>query len=327
MVGYHASWTPHQQVPLDIKVSVDNRALGAFINKCVGIQRSFSGGVFLGELREAIALLRKPAQALRRGFTDYYKAATSRSAREARKYGLSLGAVNRKSPRKLRSSIDKVLSATYLEGVFGWLPLYSDVLSAADALTSYYPNDSETVQVTVEDPYAYISSEMGVTRGSIRYNYRVYEVGQYSCRYKGAVWIVPPYLSSAGNMSRWGFDPIRDFVPTLWELIPYSFLVDYFTNIGDIVQSATFLRSNVAWWCKTSRDTSLKQPRDFRIRPSSALYKLTSSQPEGWGFETKLIGRSKPTTTIPSLEFTLPGNTRAWLNIAALADIRRPVKR
>lgn len=29
---------------------------------------------------------------------------------------------------------------------------------------------------------------------------------------------------------------LRDWVPTLWNCIPYSFVIDYFTNVGDVVE-------------------------------------------------------------------------------------------
>jgi hypothetical protein len=317
----------HNMAPASTMSRINNSSLGAFINKCVSAQRYLQGGVVIGELRETIALLRNPARSLRRLIDKYHKDASNAAKRAARKRNLSLSDLIRKPRNAARKEVDKAIAGTYLEAVFGWRPLINDIKSAADALTSYDPNQTAQVQVTLLDRYAYNRGKHSFGSGGIsEYSFYAWEVGEYSCRYKGAVWITSPYLKNMPNLSKFGFRPLRDFLPTLWELIPYSFLVDYFTNIGDIIQQASFIQSDLAWYCRTTRDWSEMTPRQFTAIPAAGGdFVMTASRGEAWAFARKEVARTKPALNSFQLQFSLPGSdSSAWANIAALTDLRRP---
>jgi hypothetical protein len=51
----------------------------------------------------------------------------------------------------------------------------------------------------------------------------------------------------------------ESFVPTVWELVPYSFILDYFTNIGDVLSAGLLVQSHLAWGCASFGTTKTKE--------------------------------------------------------------------
>ena len=49
---------------------------------------------------------------------------------------------------------------------------------------------------------------------------------------------------------------LEDFVPTMWNLLPYSFLVDYFVDVGGILNAITTDISAVRWVSETQLRTN-----------------------------------------------------------------------
>jgi hypothetical protein len=122
-----------------------------------------------------------------------------------------------------------------------------------------------------------------------------------------------------------GFN-LKEFVPTAWELIPYSFLVDYFSNIGEILEASVVNLSNLAYYGRT-----------IRSRRKQAFYGVPDFDKNNtyWEFEQDLVtvtgsvgkliatyskvSRDIPILGIPSLQIELPKFGTKWLNLAALA--------
>jgi hypothetical protein len=124
-------------------------------------------------------------------------------------------------------------------------------------------------------------------------------------------------------MKALGLD-VRSFVPTLWELIPYSWAIDYFTNIGDIVYGASYGGCDVMW-------ASIGKKRWSRY--SASIGTATSMAPSP-GFANKqayavgqpaLVVTEKATISravyrgnfIPFPELKVPGLSLKWLNLGA----------
>lgn len=64
-------------------------------------------------------------------------------------------------------------------------------------------------------------------------------------------------------------------MPTVWELIPYSFLIDYFTNVGDVLQALSTDTSGVHGLWKTE---IWESKRDINIIPDIARTRTTITQ-------------------------------------------------
>jgi hypothetical protein len=74
---------------------------------------------------------------------------------------------------------------------------------------------------------------------------------QTSVRYRGDV-VAQAATTFADKAARWGFNPAQ-FLPTAWELLPWSFLVDYFATIGDYLDASFTNTATLKWTCRTTR--------------------------------------------------------------------------
>jgi hypothetical protein len=127
-------------------------------------------------------------------------------------------------------------------------------------------------------------------------------------------------------MASFGVD-IHSFVPTVWELIPYTFVLDYFANIGNILQSYSYPRSFVTWVTKWQIEN-----KSFTVKPFDIP--LTSSQlAAGWydrqwtsspGYrKERTISRHPYSGSLhPGFGFKIPGMSMKWLNLAALSAVK-----
>jgi hypothetical protein len=287
---------------------IQNSALLEFLKKCKATQRQFSTGVFAGELRETLHLIKNPAAALRKLLADY----VSSCRRNAR----------RLSPREKA----KLVANQWLEYSFGMLPLISDIGNATNVLRRINEDfPSKYVSAVVEREYWGFRDQLNIDlysqyvpalllRSAKRIGGRKI-VGMVSLRQQ----------RSGGQLSESAGLTMRDFVPTVYELIPYSFLVDYFTNIGGILEAASFNQADLLWYSSTTFSEDVEtysiQPR----APGTAFGNPVVSYnvaPSTYIRQSKSFSRSLPVLGLPSLAFKIPGNWSKFLNIGALATLR-----
>lgn len=138
-------------------------------------------------------------------------------------------------------------------------------------------------------------------------------------------------LAPAGTLQRIrelaGLD-FRNLVLAGWELTPWSFLIDYFVNVGDLLDAALSSTTNVVWANRTSvQDTQLTFTGEYRVRHGGGANPrwenvLLTSSIDRRKLEHKTVTRAKLTPSdllsIP-LVFTIPGaDSTKWYNMAAL---------
>jgi hypothetical protein len=117
----------------------------------------------------------------------------------------------------------------------------------------------------------------------------------------------------------------RDIIPTIWNLIPYSFLVDYFVNIGQIVSAIAVPWSGVKWCNYTTRTDKIREVvYSYKPNPatSSGLIVAFNQSPGNASLSATSFDRSAITSLpIARIEFTRPWQLtgRQWVNLAALA--------
>lgn len=297
--------------------SADNQAKARIVNKIRDAQTTFQGGVFLGELIESIALITNPGRALRNGVGDYIS---------------QLKKIGPRIRRLSRRRITEVVRDTWLEYQLGWAPLISEIDSAAEALANHnYMKDQHWKVVRAFGVDQHTIHDNGYQQAGNTYPYpqwRSHREYETMVRYIACVGVGSHRLT---NWRRVGFAP-TNWLPTIWELIPYSFVVDYFTNIGDIISAASLARSDIRWIVKTVRRKATRfyepveplwlgntpdrysYPNVRLVRPCEATRKSVSRNP----YTGSLV---------PSLEFNLPGCSTQWLNVAALWDARRDLRK
>jgi hypothetical protein len=298
-------------------VTANNKALKSFVQRANATQRSFQGGVFIGELRESLQMIRNPAKALRKRLDGYLSQAKKRGTAAARG---KRGNIADKSSSKHRS-VRSALADTYLENAFGWQPLLSDIDSGAKALARlkyhvYQPTESVS-GLGHDDSFTESNGTYSASHGG-DWGFRERTYYSISVRYSGAMKCAAPNIRV---MEELGFTP-RNFLPTVWELIPWSFVADYFTNIGDMIEGVTFNRASIVFCSKTERKVATKKPCSHWWNYNDVQDYLVNSsfRPSKPSAERKWVNRVKYSGNfIPDFEFEIPGMGSKWINLAALA--------
>jgi hypothetical protein len=289
-------------------VTADNQAKTAFVKHALERQRTFQGGVFLGELTEAVGILSSPLKSFRRSLDKYIHRTRRR--------------VKRLKPRDRQGFVGD----TWLEYHFGWLPLLNDIDDAAHTLAEVSAKISRhspfevvagygRAQVNYTHP-SYVNLAAGGTYYSIKGRRSV--ENKTEIKYVGEVRIeqVPKFSSQRLGLG------LRDAIPTAWELIPYSFLVDYFTNVGDYFQALAYGRCGATWVLKYTERTSTQSWSGIVNDPPVNEDRLSSSGTGTQGkYQTRVLSRGPYLEGfVPSLEFSILGpKTGQWLNVAGLS--------
>lgn len=245
------------QIPKSLGVSSpEAKALSRFYDSIRDKQEGMNGLLVLGELRETIKMLRRPGEGLLSLFNDYLGTAK----------GLRKEFSSRKGTNAKR--LTKALSDLWLEYSFGWKPLISDVKDAAatvariahdNALRTDRAKGSASDSKAQTDPPFTDGEFFTVFPGVVFRHNRQYH-SEVGVRYVGGVKASTygPTDTFEGVARETGLT-LANFVPTVWNLIPYSFLVDYFVNVGDCIDAVFTDTSSLSWWSKSVRNVDTVQ--------------------------------------------------------------------
>jgi len=291
----------------------DNAAKQIFVKRALKAQRALQGLVSIGELRETIELIKHPLRTLRSYADDLYRRALKRK---------------RKMRGSSRKKLKDAMADTWLEWSFGAAPLISDVESGAKAaartLTFHPPQ--QFIKADASRRSSSTDSKRLITTGiGLQCEYSVRNYVQTDVRYYGSVWTVVPGSSLWAN--QFGITP-WDVIPAAWELIPFSFLVDYFLNVQEIVDAACFPTTSIRWLGRgelkqgVSAVTSVVPKFVGSINPNREVVVESSlAASEGCEVRRQSIRRTPfGDSLIPSVEWEIPGmKSKKWLNVAALA--------
>jgi hypothetical protein len=228
-----------------------SKAISKLYRKIQNAHHQFQGGVFVGEFRKTAVMIAGAATRLKRGVLDYLVK------------GIAL--------KKKRGDPKKPLNDLYLETVFGWQPLIGDVTDGAKAIGRLLHENVPVRFRAQGEANTETYSDLGINPfnagGTFRSERSVSSksIMTYYGAFKGTV--DDNGIGSAAQhvVSMAGFD-LRSFIPTVWELIPYSFLIDYFVNVGELLEAmCTDTGSPMDNFCPSpricySRKTRLYQP-------------------------------------------------------------------
>jgi len=291
-------------------------AMGRFLRRAREIETAFQGGVFLGGRGQTLSMIRNPAKGLRELVDDGLN-----TLRRVRKLGHS----NRLSLTR----VTKQLADSWLEVQFGWNPTLRDLKEALSA----FEDRHKTSVVGLKRITATYKQKTDDTRTTTSHadanvgKWQVTTITEGDCMviYRGAMRVEAKDPVRA-QREHWGFS-LSNFAPTVWELIPYSFLIDYFTNIGDIIEGWSQLGTRLAWCNRTVRKTRVYTAES---RSSSSYWNsvpLDSRQLVSMSFApaksvitTTRVSRAAFTQAmVPELVYRVPSfGSKKWLNIAAL---------
>lgn len=297
-------------------VKADNQAKLKFISAIRALQTTMSGGVFLGELRQTLRALKHPAQSLRNGLDSYF------GDLQKRRRGV------RGSPASRRQKLRAIAGNTWLEYAFGWSPLVNDIDDAMHALADHVNGTdgpvSKMVRGTGKSTPTHPSAPFETTEGGsgVYVTFRNTYTFEYAVKYYGRVDVEHPTALTAQRLGL----SLDHFVPTAWELVPWSFLVDYFTNIGGMLEAASTCLSGLRWSARTDVQSEVGLSTAINAYSGKILYngvfvdKMSIRFSPGYGrTEKRLVQRATYLGSfIPRLEFKIPGFGKKWINLAAL---------
>lgn len=222
--------------------SADNLAKLQLSKRIVEEYRKFQGGTFLNELRETISMIRKPSRKLFDKVGDYLTGVQKR--------------VRKIKPYRLSERTEMVRD-TYLEATLGWTPLIADIGDIARAAAEMGLRGERDVEglrsihsgrfrnqvaVTLANSLPFPTPNLG-TLPMLQHMVRKEIVDlQYTANCDRKVLYPKNELQALITLS--GFS-LREWVPTLWNCIPYSFIIDYFTNVGDVIEFYAADRSSI----------------------------------------------------------------------------------
>jgi hypothetical protein len=307
--------TNHFGLPDSFYQKVDNQALSRFYADVRKKRTQISGPTFLGELRETIGMIRRPASNLFRNIDKYLRSA-HRAAR-----GI-------KNPDWRRRIIVDAASDLWLTAQLGWKPLLHDIEDIAIAIARMVHEERHTVcRGFAEDEWKTSSTSYGSRSNYFETRLYDVEVQTFQVIYRGGLRAtVADFASEPLNRIRElsGFT-VENFIPTVWELIPFSFVIDYFVNIGDLLSAASTDLSDVVWWNRTERRTT-EFLHQGSIRSSFPSGLLSWSGGSEFGTSrivmTDFLRQTITSKRYLSVEFTLPGYLGQIGNIFALIGSR-----
>jgi hypothetical protein len=309
----------HFSVPDSDLFRVEQQALKRFYAAVRLAQRQISGPTFLGELKETVGMLRRPLVSLDRLFTKYltHKSFVFQRRRYARR--------TVRNGREIARDLVDVATDLWLEYSLGIKPLLNDTEDIARSVARLVNEIRHTVvRGYATDTFAYSTASPYTRANYFRGWVQRRDYQQYECIYRGGIRasVYDAPFGFLSNLQRIiGFDA-STFIPTLWELIPYSFVVDYFVNVGDVLEAANTDKSAISWMSKTTRrTTSSFRKADLESSNASALVSWTGDSDYGAiGTVIRTVNRTKTIPLAESLElaFTLPGYASQAANILAL---------
>jgi len=233
---------PNTDASLDAAVMAAVRA--GLLKKANSELTSFQGGTFLGELREAIHMIRHPANSMINNLHKFIK-----DARTPARWAVVRSRQRGLTGKRAVAAANKYLGDLWLEYSFGWKPTMMDLDGAAKALAeaNYYKANRFVVSHSVtKDIMPTSPSVSSITlAGSAAFN--MSKVSKQFTSARGVIGLEVKASRSPGlSTQNFGLN-LGSFIPTVWELIPYSFLIDYFTNIGDVLSAYNVMQNGISW--------------------------------------------------------------------------------
>lgn len=303
---------------------------GGFVNKIGKAQQSLQALVTVGEARETFKMIKSPLKSFVRLTVDYVNYASTPPRLQARRQRRRQSVAGRQGAKRLASS----LNDAYLEYTFGLEPLLSDIRGT---LNAYYRNRDTYSQVkrvssrVTETKSSYSSASSwgsqyveGYRNISNSYTARL----QYICYLTASMPLAPgesPFLRDIGLT-------LTDFVPSVYELIPWSFVLDYFVDIGGYLNRSAVMARNGASVnvCKTYFAQALQETNPVTYTypgdvpqtpyPKAGVYGVSSSHSTGSAERTSVsrsISNLVSAGQLPKPSPGLPG-WKQDLNLASL---------
>ena len=282
----------------------DTLARENMLKSVLRVQNTWRGGNFLAEVAETIHMLRHPITSLFGHTTRFVNGVHRiRKIRDHKRYGQKLGQL-------------------WLAYSFGWKPLFEDIKDYNAAMIKLLHGTGHDTKRVVGTGRSEIFTP-GASNVSVGFNFSYCELDQWTksfanVKYYGAIHARPENLSTVRDT--FGVNA-EDIVPAIWEAVPWSFLIDYFVNVQQVLDSMRFAKTNFGWLMLGYKNTVYKVNSGWRARPAAlAAYNISPSV--GTASSEAVYKHRNVVDQMPwvNFRFKIPGlGSLKWVNVAALA--------
>lgn len=208
----------------------------------------------------------------------------------------------RVSSRGKKSFAKKDLSGRWLELQYGWLPLIGDVYEAAKAYESFTAVRSERITAAIGNHWKYDSSPSPLN----------WEANTSSFAQRRIIAELTEDISSPRSLGL--YDPLS----VVWEVLPWSFVVDWFVPIGAYLDNLSIIPLLRGRFLTTTKIRSSSGTRVVTLDPAY----IGSSQ-EAESFHMERVPSSSLSVPLPSfVGFTTAMSPKHIANAIALAASR-----
>lgn len=300
--------------------------------------------VFLGEIRKTRDMLVRPAA----GLQDALKAFKAKRELLHNNYvekvrGLQKWTRAKKAREKYLAKLNKerneAIAKLWLEFNFGWMPLYSDLTQFTEDFVAVSSKGAHTKRIKKSSSRSIrlspTSESLGFSNGGKAIGNCLPEVTRKVTYYVGVKYDAQPLgATPALNLLRRGgldFSPTglkplgQETILAAWELTRWSFLIDYFVNVNEILEAVTTSTAGV-YFVNIGTETRTVHSTFFAtVANQNGLPDIISNKREESGgltmFQKVDYSRVIGSLSIPDVTFSLPG-IRQSINIAALAQLK-----
>lgn len=194
-----------------------NKCYSRFVDK---VSTASQWAVNMAERESAVKMVAARAGQVLKSFNALRK---GRVVDAAKHLGITRRVLTRHGITK-RWSRRKDASALWLEFHFGWEPLVQDIHQAVDLLAGPLPSQNVTASASRTENWQ---------EAPRFYDWAVSGGRKHVCRMGAEVSVPNPNLYYANQLG------LLNPAAIAWELVPFSFVVDWFTSVGQVLNSLT----------------------------------------------------------------------------------------
>jgi len=199
---------------------LENQLIGRLKTRLSG--SSFNTPVFLAEGKESLDLIFNGARFLSRALSRASRGNFVGALDAFREYGIRNRMTHNQTwAHKAQGKVGDV-AASYLMWNWGIKPLYEDIVAGAEAL-AHYTEMPFVNRVRVSIPLPYVVSPSTTA-------YTIFGGAEVFARRYLTAYLTEVDVRKLTGLDGWGA------MQALWEVTPYSWLVDYFFPIGDFLE-------------------------------------------------------------------------------------------
>jgi hypothetical protein len=295
--------------------AADNSAKSKLLSSVINAKTSWRGGNFFAEVGETLHMLRHPLQSFYRKTWDFAG------------YVKKLGKIHEErqfaTAAKEAAEYARRLGDAWLAFGFGVKPLISDLNDFADAmnrLTAGLNFDVRPIKGhghnTVEQSAAYVSVAPSGWAGDQWSSWQTSKQ-DFDVRYSGTL---RAELDDGSHLFQHFGLSFDDFVPAVWEAIPWSFFIDYFTNTGEMLDSLRLSKVGLGWLKRTVRNSGIVQLTSPVLTSKVPNYATSISVGTAHSLVVRVNRVPLFELPTPDWHFKTPGwFSTKWINISALA--------